>query len=282
MSKQAVDTRRFPNEVAEINGTLEVEIRREVYSGKSTIGRLFVNGEFECYTLEDRARAQGEKVAGSTCIPAGSYGVSINYSRRFRRLLPQLLEVPSFEGIRIHPGNTEADTEGCILVGQTQGEDFVGNSRVAFRKLFAKLQAAEAAGATIRLQVVDQRAGKPADVPEGMPLKLETVRIKSMQVERWNPERDGSFSEQGLRRKLEKLGYHVARYTYAPGTVFPTHTHSEEKMDAVISGRFRIRMGEEETVLEAGDAVRVPRGAAHSAEVVGQEPVVSLDGVKAD
>jgi mannose-6-phosphate isomerase-like protein (cupin superfamily) len=102
-----------------------------------------------------------------------------------------------------------------------------------------------------------------------------------MQVERWNPKRDGALSEQALRLKLEKLGYSVTRYTYPPGTFFSLHAHAQDKMDAVISGRFRISMGGEEVVLEAGDAVRVPRGAEHSAEVVGAQPVVSLDAVKA-
>lgn len=102
-----------------------------------------------------------------------------------------------------------------------------------------------------------------------------------MQVERWKAERDGPLSEQALRRKLERLGYSVSRYTYPPGTFFPPHAHGQDKMDAVISGRFRIRMGADEVVLEAGDAVWVPRGAEHSAEVVGAQPVVSLDAVKA-
>lgn len=101
-----------------------------------------------------------------------------------------------------------------------------------------------------------------------------------MRVERWDAERDGALSEQALRRKLERLGYSVCRYTYPPGTHFPPHTHGQEKMDAVVSGRFRICMGAEDVVLEAGDAVLVPRGAEHSAEVVGAQPVVSLDAVK--
>ena len=142
---------------------LQVEIRREIYTGKSTVGRLFLNGEFECFTLEDCQRPQGGKVAGATCIPAGSYSLVINRSLRFRRLLPQLLEVPGFEGIRIHPGNTDADTEGCILVGQTRSEDFVGSSRAAFQKLFRKLQAARAAGAEVRVTVIDARPAEPAD-----------------------------------------------------------------------------------------------------------------------
>ena len=101
-----------------------------------------------------------------------------------------------------------------------------------------------------------------------------------MRVERWDAQRDGTLSERALRRKLEKLGYTVSCYTYPPGTYFPPHTHAEDKMDAVISGRFRIRMGGDEVVLEAGDVVLVPRGAEHSAEVVGPAPVVSLDAVK--
>lgn len=101
-----------------------------------------------------------------------------------------------------------------------------------------------------------------------------------MKVEHWDAQRDGTLNEHALRRKLEKLGYSVRRYTYPPGTNFPPHTHTEDKMDAVVSGRFRIRMGGDEVVLEAGDAVHVPRGAKHNAEVVGGEPVVSLNAVK--
>lgn len=101
-----------------------------------------------------------------------------------------------------------------------------------------------------------------------------------MKVEHWDAQRDGPLTEHALRCKLEKLGYSVSRYTYPPGTYFPPHTHAEDKMDAVVSGRFRIRMGANEVVLQAGDAVLVPRGAEHSAQVVGAEPVVSLDAVK--
>ena len=101
-----------------------------------------------------------------------------------------------------------------------------------------------------------------------------------MKVEHWDVQRDGALCEPALRRKLEKLGYRVSRYSYPPGTYFPPHTHAEDKMDAVVSGHFRIRMGGTEVVLQAGDVVLVPRGAAHSAEVVGAEPVVSPDAVK--
>jgi quercetin dioxygenase-like cupin family protein len=106
------------------------------------------------------------------------------------------------------------------------------------------------------------------------------IRIICMKVEHWDAQRDGPLNERALCRKLEKLGYSVCRYTYRAGTYFPPHTHGEDKMDAVVFGRFQIRMGGAEVVLEAGDAVHVPRGAEHSAEVVGAEPVVSLDAVK--
>jgi quercetin dioxygenase-like cupin family protein len=101
-----------------------------------------------------------------------------------------------------------------------------------------------------------------------------------MNLMRWNPEKDGSLSESALRRKLERLGYAVTRYVYPPGTYFPDHTHSVDKMDAVISGRFRLIVEGEEAILGAGDILEVPRGVVHSAEVVGDEPVVSLDAVR--
>ncbi len=101
-----------------------------------------------------------------------------------------------------------------------------------------------------------------------------------MPVETWDPKRDGELSERALREKLERKGYHVSRYVYHPGTHFPDHTHSVDKIDAVVSGRFRLTLEGESVVLEAGDSIEVPRGAVHSAEVVGDEPVVSLDAVR--
>lgn len=101
-----------------------------------------------------------------------------------------------------------------------------------------------------------------------------------IKVERWDPEDGETLSEQTLRRKLENMGYRTTRYIYAPGTNFPVHTHDVDKMDAVLSGEFRITMKGESVVLGAGDAVEVPRGVEHSAEVVGNRDVVSLDGVR--
>ena len=101
-----------------------------------------------------------------------------------------------------------------------------------------------------------------------------------MKVQRWNPEDDETLSEQTLRRKLEGMGYRSTRYVYPPGTSFPFHSHDIDKMDAVLSGEFRITMAGESVVLGPGDAVEVPRGVEHSAEVVGDRAVVSLDGIR--
>ncbi len=101
-----------------------------------------------------------------------------------------------------------------------------------------------------------------------------------MRIERWEPERDGPLSEPAFRRKLRKLGFGATRYVYPPGTVFEEHSHDVDKMDAVISGRFRIEMTGRSIVLDPGDALFVPRGTPHRAAVVGNEPVVSLDGIR--
>lgn len=101
-----------------------------------------------------------------------------------------------------------------------------------------------------------------------------------MQIHHWDTKADGPLTEKALRQKLSDRGYRVARYVYPPGTFFPDHSHQVDKMDAVLSGRFRMTMGDQSIVLEAGDWLFVPKGAMHSAEVVGDEPVVSLDATK--
>ena len=98
-----------------------------------------------------------------------------------------------------------------------------------------------------------------------------------MNIDHWDAEREGPLSEDALRLKMENKGYRVCRYVYPPGTSFPEHTHSIDKIDAVVSGRFRMTVEDGSVVLEAGDSLAVPKGTVHSAEVVGSEPVVSLD-----
>lgn len=126
---------------------MNIKIKRTTFTDVSTIGELYVDGAFECYTLEDKVRTV--KVYAKTAIPAGTYKVILNMSNRFKKILPLLISVPGFEGIRIHPGNTAADTEGCLLVGTTKASDFVGNSKIAFNKLMAKMEKAETITLTI-------------------------------------------------------------------------------------------------------------------------------------
>lgn len=132
---------------------MELKLKREIRTTKSTIGRLFVNNVYECYVLEDKDRGlsstmglknlESLKVHGLTAIPTGRYEIAITFSNRFQKYLPLLLAVPGYEGIRIHPGNKAEDTEGCLLPGRTLGTDFVGESKIAFEHLFAKMHAVE-------------------------------------------------------------------------------------------------------------------------------------------
>ena len=137
---------------------MHLDLKRTTFTKESTIGELFVDGAFECYVLEDVVRGASEaKVHGRTAIPAGNYRLRVTYSNRFRRLLPLLVNMPGGNirfgdrriddcGVRIHSGNTAADTEGCLLVGLDKRTDFVGRSRDAFSHFFPRLQDAVAAG----------------------------------------------------------------------------------------------------------------------------------------
>lgn len=102
-----------------------------------TEGKLFIDGVYFCDTLEDQERQV--KIPAQTAISCGHYKVIINMSARFKKLMPLLLNVPNFEGVRIHSGNTKEDTEGCILVGKKIKDGFVGKSRDTFNLLMKKL-----------------------------------------------------------------------------------------------------------------------------------------------
>ena len=129
-----------------------IEVKRFEFKDTYTVGKMYIDNIYECYTLEDVVR-KGAKVNGQTAIPTGTYNLIINHSNRFNRDLPLLEKVPNFTGVRIHAGNTSQHTEGCILVGTTwSGKDFIGNSRVAFNKLFDKLKKAKTA--TIKISSV--------------------------------------------------------------------------------------------------------------------------------
>ena len=138
---------------------MKIELNREILTSKSTIGDLLVDGEFQCYTLEDPVReidgvpVDQWKIAGDTAIPKGTYNVTITMSNRFKKLLPLLEGVPGFAGVRIHSGNTAADTEGCVLVGTVKDTDVVLHSRDAFEPLYDKIKAALYAGEKVELTI---------------------------------------------------------------------------------------------------------------------------------
>jgi|SRR5215469_3876457 len=137
-----------------------LQLRRDPPNAGATIGHLFYNGQLECFTLEDVVReVPGEPVAqwkipGTTAIPRGIYRIQITPSPKFsNNPMPRLMDVPGFDGILIHPGNTAADTEGCILVGQMRSVAEIFQSRAAFTALFVKLKATIDGGGTVTIQI---------------------------------------------------------------------------------------------------------------------------------
>ena len=100
-----------------------------------------------------------------------------------------------------------------------------------------------------------------------------------MEVEHWN-KNWGVLTEQNMKKKLENEGFSVVIYTYLPGTYFPEHSHSIDKKDTVISGQFRMTAMGQEFILGTGDMLLVPANTVHTAEVIGKNPVVSLDATK--
>jgi len=129
--------------------TMLIEVKRFEFKDTHTVGKMYVDGIYECYTLEDAVR-NGTKVIGKTAIPIGTYKLIIDASTRFKQDMPHILDVPDFTGVRIHAGNTSADTDGCILLGSTwAGKDFIGNSKIAYKKFFDKLKQNKTVSITI-------------------------------------------------------------------------------------------------------------------------------------
>lgn len=131
---------------------MEILLQRVAKKDKYTIGKFYVNNQYFCDTLEDTDRGltqsmteqqiKSKKVYGETAIPTGTYRIIISYSNRFKKQMPLLLNVPGFSGIRIHTGNTEKDSLGCILVGKNKAVGKVLESRDTYNKLFSILQKA--------------------------------------------------------------------------------------------------------------------------------------------
>jgi hypothetical protein len=112
---------------------MELKLLRFDSGLNDTLGILFMDGKFAGFTLEDEHREI--KVQGETRIPAGTYDIKYTYSPKYKKLMLEVMNVPNFSGIRIHPGNTEQDTSGCILVGNICRHNPFGNSRIEESRL---------------------------------------------------------------------------------------------------------------------------------------------------
>ena len=147
---------------------MRILLQRHALKAGYTIGRMEINGRYFCDTLEDTDRGLSEemsedeiaalKVKGATAIPTGTYRIDMQTrSPRFGRVLPRLVSVKGYAGVLIHSGNTAADTEGCILVGENRERGKVLNSRATLERLLVFLRAAQAEGEEIELTIT--RAG---------------------------------------------------------------------------------------------------------------------------
>ena len=143
---------------------MRILLQRHALKAGYTIGRMEINGRYFCDTLEDTDRGLREsmtedeiaalKVKGATAIPIGTYRIDMQTrSPRFGRVLPRLVSVKGYTGVLIHSGNTAADTEGCILVGENRERGKVLNSRATLESLLVFLRAAQAEGEEIELTI---------------------------------------------------------------------------------------------------------------------------------
>lgn len=124
---------------------MKLTLKRIALRPTYTIGKLYIDDVYFCDTIEDTVRDinkngkfdNGEKkVHSKTAIPYGNYEIKWTYSPRFKKYTPQLMNVPSFEGIRIHAGNTSSDTEGCLILGENKQVGKVLNSRATINKFY--------------------------------------------------------------------------------------------------------------------------------------------------
>ena len=142
---------------------MKLKLERKYFKETYTIGNLYINGSFFSNTLEDKNRDvnkngkfdNGEtKVYEETCIPFGTYKIILTMSPKFKRELPRLLNVPSFEGVLIHRGNTAKDSAGCILVGENKAVGKVLNSTPYEERLVKMMKNAISRGEEITIEIV--------------------------------------------------------------------------------------------------------------------------------
>jgi hypothetical protein len=134
---------------------MNIKIVRKTGNSKFTEGRMYIDGIFECFTVEDAIRSI--KIQNETAIPKGIYNVIMTMSTRFGKVMPLLENVPNFTGVRIHSGNSSKDTEGCIIVGalnDSMDDDFIGASKIAVSRLYPKIVDALAVKEKVTLEIV--------------------------------------------------------------------------------------------------------------------------------
>ena len=125
---------------------MKLTLQRYLFTNDYTMGLLFIDGLFFCDTIEDKFRGNDlskTKVYGETCIPYGVYDVKITYSPKYKKNMPQILDVPYFEGIRIHSGNSAKDSNGCVIVGIKSKNGEVLDSRKTYNDLIKRLETAK-------------------------------------------------------------------------------------------------------------------------------------------
>lgn len=142
---------------------MELLLERKYLKSNYTIGRLYINNKFFCNTLEDCVRDINKngifdcgefKIKGHTAIPYGEYEIKVTYSPKFKRELPLLLNVPHFEGIRIHRGNTQDDSSGCLLVGENKKKGMVINSTIYEEKITKLIKNAQNKNEKITIKII--------------------------------------------------------------------------------------------------------------------------------
>lgn len=117
---------------------MQINVRRTFKGPEYTIGKLYIDGHYLCDTLEDTVRPAGTKIAGKTAIPVGTYRVKKTMSPRFKKILPEIMNVRGFTGVRIHAGNTAADTDGCLLLGLNKAKGQVLDSQTTMAFFMAR------------------------------------------------------------------------------------------------------------------------------------------------
>ena len=142
---------------------MELKLERKYRNNNYCIDKLYINGKYFSDVLEDPDRGLTDtmsleeikkiKIKGNTCIPYGTYNITITYSPRFKKNLPLLNNVKGFDGIRIHSGNTPQDTEGCLLLGFNKVKGQVIDSRVTTDKLIAQIQQALNKGEKVTITI---------------------------------------------------------------------------------------------------------------------------------